>query len=72
MTTGNDWEPLVVDTKISILVAFGVLNSPLPETKISKFNKQHISETEYTTYFVKVFLKIGLWRVTFQSIIVVV
>ena len=52
MTTGNDWESLVVDTKISILVAFGVLNSPLPETKISKFNKQHISETEYTTYFV--------------------
>ena len=29
MTTVNDWESLIVGTKISILVTLGVLNSPL-------------------------------------------
>ena len=43
----NGWESLVVDTKISILVALGVLDSPLCEMKMSKLNKQHISETGY-------------------------
>ena len=43
----NGWESLVVDTKISILVALGVLDSPLSEMKMSKLNKQHISETGY-------------------------
>ena len=36
-----------ISTKISILVALGVLNSPLCEIKMSKLNKQHISETGY-------------------------
>ena len=47
MTTVNGWESLVVDTKISILVALGVLGSRLCEIKMSKLNKQHISETGY-------------------------
>ena len=47
MTTINGWESLVVDTKISILVVLGVLDSPLCEIKMSKLNKQHISETGY-------------------------
>ena len=33
MTTVNDWRSLVVDAKISILVALGVLDSPLCEIK---------------------------------------
>ena len=45
MTTVNDWRSLVVDAKISILVALGVLDSPLCEIKMSKLNKQHISKT---------------------------
>ena len=47
MTTVNDQESLVVDTKISILVALGVLDLPLCETKMSKLNKQHIIDTGY-------------------------
>ena len=47
MTTVNDWRSLVVDAKISILVALGVLDSPLCEIKMSKLNKQHISKTGY-------------------------
>ena len=47
MTTVNGWESLVVDTKISILVVLGVLDSPLREIKMSKLNNQHISETGY-------------------------
>ena len=47
MTTVNGWESLVVDTKISILVGLVVLDSPLCEIKITKLNKQHISETGY-------------------------
>ena len=47
MTTVNGWESLIVDTKVSILVALGVLDTPLFEIKMSKLNKQHISETEY-------------------------
>ena len=47
MTTVNDWRSLVVDAKISILVALGVLDSPLCEFKMSKLNKQHISKTGY-------------------------
>ena len=31
MTTVNGWESLVVDTKISILVALGALDSPQNE-----------------------------------------
>ena len=42
VTPVNSWESLVIDTKISILVAFGVLDLPLCEIKI---NKLHISET---------------------------
>ena len=45
MATVNDWESLVVDTKISTLVALGGLDSPLGEMKMSKLNKQHISKT---------------------------
>ena len=47
MTTVKGWESLFVDTKISILVALGVLDSPLCEIKMRKLNKQHISETGY-------------------------
>ena len=47
MLTVNGWESLVADTKMSILVALGVLDSPLCEMKMSKLNKQHISETGY-------------------------
>ena len=47
MTTVSGWESLVVDTKISILVALGILDSPMCEIKMSKLNKQHISETGY-------------------------
>ena len=47
MTTVNGWESLIVDTKVSILVALGVLDTPLFEIKMSKLNKQHISETGY-------------------------
>ena len=36
MTTVNAWESLVVYTKISILVALGVLDLPLWEIKMSK------------------------------------
>ena len=39
MTTVSGWESLVVDTKISILVALGILDSPLCEIKMSKLNK---------------------------------
>ena len=39
MTTVNGWESLVVDTKISILVTLGVLDSPLSEIKMRKLNK---------------------------------
>ena len=47
VTTVNSWESLIVDTKIPILVTLGVLDSPLCEIKMSKLNKQHISETSY-------------------------
>ena len=47
MTTVNGWESLVVDKNVSILVALGVLDSPLCEIKMSKLNKQHVSETRY-------------------------
>ena len=45
MTTVNGWESLIVDTKVSILVALGVLDTPLFEIKMSKLNKQRIGET---------------------------
>ena len=45
MATVKGWESLFVDTKISILVALAVLDSPLCEIKMCKLNKQHISET---------------------------
>ena len=51
MTIVNSWESLIVDTKISMLVALGVLDLPLClrgcEIKMSKLNKQDISETGY-------------------------
>ena len=47
MTTVNSWEPLVVNTKISILLTLGVLDLPLCEIKTSILNKQYISETGY-------------------------
>ena len=47
MITVNGWESLVVDTKISILVASDILDSPLCEMKMSKSNKICISETGY-------------------------
>ena len=47
MATVNGWEPLVVNTKISILVALGVLDSPQCEIKMKKLNKQRISEIGY-------------------------
>ena len=47
MTTYIGWESLVLDIKIFILVALGVLDFPLCEIKMSKLNKQHISETGY-------------------------
>ena len=47
VTTFNGWESLIVETKISILVALGVLDEPLCEIKISKLNKQQTSETGY-------------------------
>ena len=47
MATVNRQEPLIVDTKISFFVALGALDSPLCEIKMSKLNKQHVSETGY-------------------------
>ena len=47
MTAVNDWESLVVDTKISILFTLGVLDSPLCKIRMSKLNKHHISESGY-------------------------
>ena len=47
MTPVTDWELLLVDTKISISVVLGVLDSPLCEIKVSKLNTQHISKTGY-------------------------
>ena len=47
MITVKGWEGLVFGTQISILVALGVLDSPLREIKMRKLNKQHISETGY-------------------------
>ena len=46
-TTVNGWESIIVNTKISILVALGVLELPLCEINMRKLNKQHISETRY-------------------------
>ena len=46
--TVNGWEPLIVDTKISIIVVLYVLDSPLCEIKLSKLNEQNISEIEIT------------------------
>ena len=40
MTTVNGWESLVVETKISILVTLGALDSSLCEIKMSRLNKQ--------------------------------
>ena len=51
MTTVNDWDSLVFDTKMTILVALGVLDSPLCEIKMSTLNKQHINETGYYKIF---------------------
>ena len=42
-----DWESLIVDIKIPLLVAVGILNWPLCVIKMSKLNEQRISETEY-------------------------
>ena len=47
MSTVKDWESLVVDTKISILVALDVLDLPLCEIKMNKLGKQRISETGF-------------------------
>ena len=58
MTTVNGWESLVVDTKIYILVALGVLDSPLCEIKMSKF--------------CEIYLKMTQWWVIFQIIAAVV
>ena len=55
MTTVNGWESLIVDTKISILVALGVLDSPLCVIEMSKLKKQHNSETRY--YLINILLK---------------
>ena len=47
MTAVNGWESLVVETKIPILVTLGALDSSLCEIKLSRLNKQNISETGY-------------------------
>ena len=47
MATVKDWESLVADTKISILVALDAPDLPLCEIKMSKLNKQRISETGF-------------------------
>ena len=39
VTTVNSWESLIVDTKVSILVALGALDSPLCKIKMSKLEK---------------------------------
>ena len=38
---------MILDSKISILVASGVLDLSLSEIKINKLKKQHIIETRY-------------------------
>ena len=55
MTTVKAWESLVVDIKISIVVALGVVDLGLCEIKINKLNKQYISETGY--YEINILLK---------------
>ena len=58
ITTVNGWGSLVVNTKISILVALGVLDSPLYEIKL----KKSISVKEnITKYFVEIYLKMVQW-----------
>ena len=47
LTAVNGWNALVVNTKISILIALGVLDLPLHEIKMRKLNKTNISEIEY-------------------------
>ena len=51
MAIVNGGESLIVDIKISILVALGVLGSPQCEIKMSKLNKQRITETGYCKIF---------------------
>ena len=58
MTTVNGWESLFIDTKISILVDLGVLDSPLCEINMNKLNKQHISETGYYEIFCRNLFKV--------------
>ena len=47
MTNVNGLQLLIINTKISILIDLGVLDLPLCKIKLSKFNKQRISETGY-------------------------
>ena len=56
VATINGWESLIVETKISILVALGVLDSPLCEIKMSKLNAQR-NRILLKEYFAKIYLK---------------
>ena len=61
ITTVNSWGSLVVNTKISILVALGVLDSPLYEIKMSKLKKSISVKENITKYFVEIYLKMAQW-----------
>ena len=56
MATISGWESLFVETKISILVALGALDSPLCEIKMSKLNAQQ-NRILLKEYFAKIYLK---------------
>ena len=56
VTMVNSCKSLIIDTKISILVALDVLDLLLCEIKTTKLNKQHISETA-DKYFTEIYLK---------------
>ena len=69
VTTVNSWESLIVEIKISILVDLGVLDSRLYEVKISKLNKQHISESGNIKIYIEIYLKMTHWWVIFKTTI---
>ena len=61
MTTVNSWEPLVVNTKISILLTLGVLDLPLCEIKMSILISSISVKQDITKYFVEIYLKMKQW-----------
>ena len=72
MTTVNSWDSFDVDAKTLILDAFGVLDMPLYEIKMSKLISRISVKQDITEYFVQIYLKMTEWSVIFQIFAVVV